>query len=151
MAMALPGRRASFEALVDEAANEESMGHWFVKTWCHGKLSAREIVEGARAHMNADSNMCDPIVQRLAGIQEHNAHRDITRFLSRYAPDSMPPTYVAKIPLWKPAEGCSELCDVPFCLPHEWLHYLANGTDLASWTRHGDEYDRKIGGVADQK
>ena len=142
--MALLQPDESLSGLVQEAADSESLGHWLVRKWCYGKLSAHDLVEGAKAALVANRSLDDYMVQKLATISEHNAHRDIVRFLQRHRPGSSPPIYMARIPLWKSDLNKSVLTEVPFCLPHEWLHFLAEGTDLKSWTRHPPEYEQKL-------
>ena len=97
MALLQPGETLS--GILQEDATSESLGHWLVRKWCYGKLSAHDAVQGAQSALVRNAKLDDDLIQRLARINEHNAHRDLVRFLQRQMPDSHPPMYRLYSPL----------------------------------------------------
>lgn len=124
-----------------EAANGNRHGEWLIRKWCRGKLSAEEVLDGAKsATRSGDSG--DELLDRLARLNPHNAHRDILRALKPRCKVKFPPEYWAQIPLWDESRQRSVDTWVPFNLPHEWLDALADTHD--NWVDYTPEMQGQI-------
>ena len=132
-----------FDQLMLEAQQQSDLSKWLVKKWAKGKTSAEDLVEGAMAGLRSNPNSGDPLLHRLARINPHNAHRDLVRTLLRGRPADLPPTYMAKIPLWSSDLGQCVWTEVPFLLPHEWLSWLAQ-PDTSPWTNATREIEAAL-------
>ena len=129
--MALVPDHYSIEDALREFENQRgtvSHSEWLIRKWCRGRLSAVEVLDGART---VAANDQDPLLANLSRLNIHNAHRDLLRLLQRQCTD-LPPLYWAKVPLWDTRRNVQYIADIPFNLPHEWLHTLA--TDPSLWT-----------------
>ena len=115
------------ESLLAEANAREDLSKWLVERWCRGKLSAHELVDGARASLRSHPDTSDDLLRRVAKIDPHNAHRDLVRALSRRQARDQPPLYEVDIPLWNADLARCEVARVPMLLPHEFLNHLGEG------------------------
>ena len=67
----------------------DNLGRWLLRKWCRGKLSAAEVREGSLSGHRSGAR--DPLLDRMRQLNEHNAHRDLKRFVARGR--SMPRIY----------------------------------------------------------
>ena len=107
-----------------QALAREDMSKWLIERWCRGKLSAYELIGGARANLRGHPDTNDDLLRRVASLDPHNAHRDLVRALRSTAPREQPPLYEANIPLWNSDLARCEEARVPIALPHEWLNFF---------------------------
>ena len=145
-AMALLAPDESVADAVSRAVNAPPrMGSWLVRKWCRGRMSAEEVLDGARSHIAEHPRdvVGDSLVARLARLNEHNAHRDMVRALSRRGGIVFPPLFWASIPRWHAhSQGLREE-RLPFYLPHELLSaFAAGGTD--AWTSTTTELEEVL-------
>ena len=106
----------------DEVLSQESMSKWLVGQWRSGQISARDVAEGAK---RSPPDPTDSLLTRLKKSNPQNAHRDLLRWVSTECRVKFPPTYEADIPTCEPNLNRQILTKVNSCLPHEWLHALA--------------------------
>ena len=115
------------EELNEAQANRdtESFCKWLVRRWCCGKLSAEELARGARTRAGQPGQEDEgSMIGRLGRLNEHNAHRDLTRLLITKRGIRRPPLFFAMIPMWCLITQTSKLVRVPFLLPHEWMESI---------------------------
>ena len=141
--MALLPAGVSLDEVVNEAAAQNDLAKLLIQKWCHGKLSAEELGNQARANVAANRGSIDELLLRLASLNPHNAHRDLVQILSKRHRAVLPPLFYANVPAWDKHRGVAVEMSVPFCLPHEWLHHLS-AEGPASWCQAPTEIKEQV-------
>lgn len=142
--MALLDEHDDLQDLVAQAESRDDHATWLLRKWCKGKLSAEEVVDGAKTSMARDPHHDEnDLLCRLSKINPHNAHRDLERMLLGRTNSKLPPIYEANIPLWDASRQQSENSKLPFNLIHEWADRMSID-NLDKWVEHTPEVGREL-------
>ena len=131
-------KRIGLHTIPEEAPH--ALGKFMTKMWSKGKLTPKDVGQGARAGLVGQGASSSASLQKLSKLDEGrvgsggNGHRDLMRYLGKNS--KMPLTYQAMIPVWSNRLQKQVETVVNFILPFELLDALI-GDSLGEWTQFG--------------